>query len=567
MRSIRRIEAALACCAALAGACAERLADPIPADHPGDPAPRRGGTLRLATFADIRGLDPAVQADALSTSVVEHVFAGLVDFDTDGRVVPDLAERWDVSADDLTYTFTLRQGVRFHDGEELTADDVKRSIERGLDKDTPNSFTSFYDSIEGFADFAKGKTPALSAVSVLGRYAVSIRLSRRDSMFLPALSLPVLRPVCRSGGRKYDADWAPCGAGPFRVAPGGWERGRGLTLARHDAYFRPGLPYLDRIVWSFGMSALTQRYRLEAGELDAHRELGFADALRFARDPRWSPSSTFDPENQTGVLNLNVEMPPFDNVEVRRAVASAIDREHVRLFRSTNLRPLGRILPPPLAGDDPTFPAQRFDLAAAREHMRRAGLPGGWPKPIPFVTWRDGQQLAQMYRQQLRAIGLDLDIRLVSFPAYLAMTRRRGEVPISPAGWQQDFPDPGDFLEPIFSSSAINDEDSNNSSFYSNHALDDLLSRARGEPDAKKRAAMYRDADAMVCADAPWVPVFTYRGFVVHQPYARGYRPHPIWVEDAREMWIDRAAREIGRRAGVLGGGSGALGSLFGGRP
>jgi peptide/nickel transport system substrate-binding protein len=266
---------------------------------------------------------------------------------------------------------------------------------------------------------------------------------------------------------------------------------------------------------------------------------------------------------------LNVEIPPFDNPEVRRAVACAVDRDRVRLLRSPNLRPLGRILPPYLAGDDPTFPAQKYDLAEALEHMKRAGLAydpktgqGGWPKVIPYVVYRQGldEQVAQIFQQQLAAIGIRIELRLVNFPTFMALQRRRHEVAISPGAWAQDFPDPGDFLEPNFGTAAINDEDSNNISFYSNPALDDLLARARREMDAATRAKMYREADAIVTRDAPWVPVYAYRFFAVHQPYVRGYRPHAVWNEDMREAWIDRAGNALNKRAGLLG-------SILGGHP
>jgi ABC-type transport system substrate-binding protein len=344
--------------------------------------------------------------------------------------------------------------------------------------------------------------------------------------------------------------------------PGAWEHGRSITLTRHEGYFKPGLPYIDTIQWSYHMSPLTQRYLLEAGELEGNHELALADALRFHADPRWKPFGVYEAEIQTGAINLNVEIAPFDNVEVRRAVACAIDRERIHLLRITNLRPLGRMIPHYLAGDDPTFPEQKYDVAAALDHMKRAGLEydpktgrGGWPNTITYVVYRQGldEQTAQIFQQELAAIGLRIELKLVNTTTFSALTRRRHEAAMSPGAWSQDFPDPGDFIEPIFATSAINDEDSNNSSFYSNPTLDDLLSRARREMDPTARAKMYRDADAIVTGDAPWVSVFAYRFFSVHQPYVRGYAPHPVWNEDMRTVWLDRAGHEIEKHAGVLG--------------
>jgi peptide/nickel transport system substrate-binding protein len=482
------------------------------------------------------------------------MFAGLVDFDADGKVVPDLAERWDVSPDGLVYTFEMHRGVLFHDGDEVTADDVKRSIERALHPTTPNPYSSYFESIDGYADYAKGKTESLDAVRAEGRYVLSIRLSKRDAMFLSVFALPPSRPTCKSAGNRFDDAWLPCGAGPFKLAENGWERGRTLTLVRHEKYFKPGLPYLDRIVWSYGMSPLTQRYLFEAGELDGNRELSLVDALRFARDDRWKPYESYEAENQISAINMNVEIPPFDNVEVRRAVACAIDRDHIRLVNTTRLRPLGRILPRPITGDDPDFPAQKYDPEAAKEHMRRAGLPNGWPKPITYLVYRQGldEQTAQLYQQALAPLGLQIEIRLVNYPTFIALTHRRHEVALSPGAWQEDFPDGATLLEPLFTTAAINDEDSNNTSFYSNKTLDDLLAKARSEMDPKARASMYREADAIVTSDAPWAPIHSYRYFAVHQPYVRGYKPNVVWNEDVREVWIDRDVREIEKRLGSI---------------
>jgi len=128
----------------------------------------------------------------------------------------------------------------------------------------------------------------------------------------------------------------------------------------------------------------------------------------------------------------------------------------------------------------------------------------------------------------------------VSYPTYLMMTKRRGTISIAPAGWSQDFPDPSDFFEPIFSTAAINDEDSNNGSFYSNAKLDALLARGRRELDPALRKAIYDEADAIVCNDAPWAFEYDYRYYGVHQPYVRGLRWSAVWPNYVRDVWLDK---------------------------
>ncbi len=240
----------------------EPPAAPIPAEHADDAAPRRGGTLHLASFKDIRGLDPAAATDGVSAPSVHLIFAGLVDFDDQGRVVPDLADHWELDHTSTSYRFVLREGVRMQDGEELTAADVKRSVERALHPSTPDADASYFDGIAGYAAYAAGRSEHLEGVVVESRYVVVFRLRQADATFLSVLALLAPRPVCKTGGNRYVDTWAPCGAGPFKLMPGGWQRGTSLRLVRHDGYFRAGLPYLDAVEWTFNMQALSQRFRL-----------------------------------------------------------------------------------------------------------------------------------------------------------------------------------------------------------------------------------------------------------------------------------------------------------------
>ena len=557
MRSIRRkTEVALD-----ALACACQSAPPAPLAAAGNPAPVRGGELHLASFGDIKSLDPAVASDTLTGEAIELIYAGLVDFDDQGHVVPDLAERFERSEDGTTFRFFLRENIFFHDGSPVRAADCKRSIERALSPDTPGSFSQFYDRIAGFAEFTSGKAPHLSGVVVEGERVLAIHLREPDATFLPAFALQVLRPVCPSAGDKYDDTWTPCGAGPFELQS--WDRGRSIRLVRFAKWWDPGKPYLDALTYTYGMNLVTERYKLEQGEVDIDRELNLPDIFRYQSDPRWKLLGAYDGIPSINGEAMNVEMAPFDNVEIRRAVAAAIDRDQLQMLKKPALVPLYRVLVSVLGGDDPNFPAQKHDYAAALEHMRRAGYPydpktgkGGWPKVIPYPVYKQGMYefTAQVLQQQLAKIGLRIEIKTVSFPTYLMMTKRRGTTAMMPAGWSQDFPDANDFFEPIFSTSAINDEDSNIAAFYSNPKLDDLITRGRRELDPAKRKSIYDEADAIVCSDAPWAMEYEYRYYGVHQPYVKGLRWSPVWPNYVRDVWLDKPHKTPMRaRAGALG--------------
>ena len=252
MRSIRKKAERLAVVVAAAllwsgVGCREPLAAPMPAAHPEDATPRRGGTLHLAYFADVRSVDPAGPTGGESRSALEALYAGLVDYDAEGNLTPDLATRWEVADDGRTYRFFLREGVRFHDGDEVTAEDLKRSAERTLHRTTASPHASAFDDLLGYDDYVSGKAEHLEGVQVEGLYVVSYRIKDADATFLKRLAMHALRPVCKTAGDRYSDTFKPCGAGPFKLGPDGFQRGIGLRVVRHDAYFQPGLPYLDGI--------------------------------------------------------------------------------------------------------------------------------------------------------------------------------------------------------------------------------------------------------------------------------------------------------------------------------
>ena len=571
MRSIHARTSALGLVLALAGAgCSPDLPAPIPTAHRDGTTPRRGGTLTSASFGDIRTLDPANVADGLVPQIIQGMFAGLVDYDMDGKIFPDLADHFATSEDGTAIRFVLREGVHFHDGEELTADDVKRSVERALHPSAPNPYSAYYASILGYADFVAKKTEHLEGVTVDGRYVVTFRLEKADATFLPMLAMQPLRPVCKSGGTRYSDTWHPCGAGPFKLLPGGWDHGRQITIVRWEGYFRPGLPYLDAVQYSFHVNFTSQRYKFTTGAQDMLRDFLAPDSLKFRADPRWTPTAEYETDKQIGGLAMNTEMPPFDNVEIRRAISFALDREQLSLIRSGNMRPAYLPVPPAVEGYDATLKGQRYDYAEALEHMKRAGYPydpvtrtGGWPHVIPYLTYAQGldEYMAQVEMQMLARIGIRVEIRIVNYATLIALRGRRHEAALGPGFWMQDYPEAGSFLEPLFTSKAINDEDSNNWSFYKNPRVDELVERARHQLQPEQRKKTYGEAQALICDEAPWAFTHYYRFYAQWQPYVHDYKTHPMWTTDPTRVWLDRTSGPLSARSVFSGD---AMAKLFG---
>jgi ABC-type transport system substrate-binding protein len=556
---VRRILVALVLCTGCQGVAA-------PIGHRRDVAPVRGGTLHMANYTDVRNLDPAIAFDVATTPILQLIFAPLVDYDKQGHVVPLLAERFEVSEDGKRISFKLREGALFHDGEEVTADDVKRSMERALDHGTPCPVPSFYASIVGYGAFHDGAknergqrvfAPHLEGVVVDGRYALHVDLAETDATFLPAMTLYNVAPLCKSAGAKYERDWGnrACGAGPFRLEQ--WSVSREISVVRHQGYFEPGLPYLDRIRWHQLMPASTQRFKFEDGDLDHVRQFSVADLSFYLKDPRWKPFGQWEPAKEVNAVFLNTQMKPFDNVELRRAFAAAIDWKVV-----TSVRPemgvANQVVPPAVEGHDPSFPGQKYDLEAALQHMKNAGYAfdpatgkGGYPEPVRFFGPADTSvtdSIAPMVQQAVARIGIRMEIVQVSYPAHLAQTSRRGQVQLGYGGWSMDYPDPSDFFEPTFSSDSIQDEEAQNIAFYSNPELDELLKKAHHELDPAARRAMYRRCEEIVRDDAPWALGYNQRWYEIVQPYVHDYVTDAKHTEDVRFVWIDAEERRHAER-------------------
>ena len=472
------------------------------AAHPADETPRRGGTLHLASFADIATLDPPLASDLFTSSVLRLVYAGLVDFDADGHVVPDLAARVDEADEGRTYRFTLRENVRFHDGAELTADG-REALDRARSRaHDAVAVASFYGSIDGLRRPSPArKAPRTSdGVVVEGRYVVTIHLARarrdvppgagdgRAPRDVPERRRQVLAVVgcVRRGAISSAARWmgarANADARPQRRA----------TSAR-------GSPTSTAVTLGARSIVHAEGLKFARGELDMVRDLTQPETVRYQADERWKPFGALEKMHGMQGESMNTEIPPFDNVEVRRAVASAIDRDHIVMLKSSNLTALTKPVPrraPRLRAR--RAKGQRYDYAAALLHMKKAGYAfdpatgrGGWPAPIVYDVAKQSMQevTAQSMQQDLAKIGLRVELRMSSLSTLYSITHRRGKSQMSPQGWQEDFPDPSDFLDPLFSSKAINDEDSTNYAFYANAALDALLERARRERRPGERDA------------------------------------------------------------------------------
>jgi ABC-type dipeptide/oligopeptide/nickel transport system permease subunit/ABC-type transport system substrate-binding protein len=517
--------------------------------------PHHGGTFVFFHESDVHGFDPHVSYDQLSGMGQKLLFEGLVDYDHDVHFVPRLArEMPTVSEDGLVYTFRLREGVRFHNGRELEAEDVRWSMEHMLAPSTHSPGLAFYSLIDGYDDYENG-APHLRGIEVLDRYTVRFRLSAPDQTFLNAMAMIFAYPVPHEMYEQEDPARHPIGTGAFVLES--WEPGVRVTFRRNPAFFRAGEPYVDRMVYELNLQRGAAFMRFLRGDLDHIHRATPADRYWIRHQPGWSDYAINRPLMTIWGVGMNCEIAPFTDVHVRRAVAAAIDRDRWQRARGGNLLLNGQPLPPGVPGYDPDRPDQhRFDLARARHEMALAGHPvhpigdrwvaEGLETPIEFWVGEGdtGRQWGELAQQDLAQIGLTLSIRQVAFPIFLQETGHRRTVPMLLAGWSADYPDASNFLDVLFSSSSIHDTTSENRAFYHSDRVDALLARARVERDPDVRVGMYHDAVGMILEDAPWGFVFTDTAIEAWQPYVHGYAPHPVWDMMYRDVWLDLPRRQ-----------------------
>ncbi len=524
--------AALLLVAALA--CAVPLDPPPGGPASGSGPPQPGGVLRLSSAADVRTLDPAAGYDEVSWLFEQAIFDTLVGYDEGTRIVPQLAASWQVNADGRSYTFRLREGVRFSTGRACTASDLKYSLERILTPAVHSLGAEFFGGIEGVADFTSGRVADVRGIVAVAPGELAITLAEPDPLFLDKLTMPFAAAVDRETiEREGQGAFVrhPVGTGAFRLVE--WVQGQRLRLERNPFYYRPGLPYLDGIEATIGLSDQLAWFRFQRGGLDV-AAIPSAEFFRVTSDARYAPLLVRRVTMRTQYLGLNCAMAPFDRVAVREAVAHAVDKE--RLLELIDGRGIvaRTILPPTMPGYDSTLAAPAYDPATARRDLA-AALPGG--AQVTLWSQRDDGPLrvAQSIQQDLAAIGIAVRIKPVDFPALIEAVRYPAQVPMFLLGWEADFPDPSNFLTVLLHSRG---QGANNNTFYGSRAVDALLDLAGAEPVPTRRLHLFRKAEARILRDVPWVPLYHPVTVAVRHPRVRDYRLHPLRPARFETVWV-----------------------------
>jgi dipeptide transport system substrate-binding protein len=495
------------------------------------------GTLIYCSEGSPEGFDPArYTAGTTFNASSQAIFNRIVEFETGGtRVIPALAETWDVSADGLVYTFHLRKGVRFHSTDwfkptrEFNADDVIFTFDRMINKD--NAFNKAAPvSFEYATDM--GLPTNIVKLEKLDPMRVRFTLKTVDAAFLANLAMDFASihsaeyaDQLLKANQAGDLNTRPVGTGPFVFRR--YDKDAQIRYAAHPDYWR-GKAKVDNLIFAITTDSAVRAQKLRAGECHISIYPKPAEVEGFRKDPRIKLMQ----ENglNIGYLSLNVKHKPFDNIDVRRAINMAINKKAIvaAVYQGAGQVAINPI-PPTMWSYNKSVKDYEYNPGKAKALLAKAGFPNGfetklWALPVQRPYNPNGQQVAELVQADLAKIGIKTQIVKYEWAEYLKRAKA-GESDIGMFGWNGDNGDPDNFLATLLSCAAVG---GSNYAQWCDKEYDDLVSKAKQTTSTAERTKLYEKAQEVFKREAVWVPL---AHSVVYQPMLKsveGYKMSPF---------------------------------------
>lgn len=500
----------------------------------------RTQTLHVDLGAEPRDLDPHTTTLPADGMIIRALMEGLAELDpVDCRPVPGVAERWETAPDGLTWTFHLRDTARWSNGEAVTAHDFVYAYRRMLSPALGAEYRDQFFCLRNAAEFAAGKIADFSAVGVRAADDRTLVLALTHPVpYLPTLVtqicwFPVHRGTVEKFGRGDERATAwtrpgnHVGNGAFVLKE--WVQSRSVRVARSDTYWdRVRVKLREAVFYPIENPAVSDA-AFRAGQLHIAR-LPVEKVAAYRGDPRMAAMLEEGVSLETAFFRFNCSRPPFDDVRVRRALSLAIDREQIarRVVRCE--QPAHALTPPNCAGYTADH-SLRTDVAEARRLLAEAGFPGGRGFPaveVPFYIFRGLEQPVLEAVQQMWRANLGIAVALVKQEMKTAIGRRAtGDFQILNSAWAGDYLDPTTFLDLLRSGAP------NNATRWSSAAYDRLLDTAARTSEPVRRHALLSEAEALMLAEAPVVPLFHQPSRALRHPTVKGWHAnlldlHPL---------------------------------------
>ncbi len=489
--------------------------------------PKPGGTIKIVTDTDPVGLDPMISSAYSTALITEHVYSSLMQYDKQlNEVQPDLAEKVDISDDKLTYTFHLRQGVKWHDGQPFTADDVKFSMERQKDPKTGSPNAYMYSEV---AD-----------VKVVDPNTVEVHFNKVQGPFLAFMASPwasmVPKHVVEAKG---DLQTTMVGTGPFKFVS--YEPGKAVTLAKNPDYYVAGTPYVDNLIIQFITDPTSRLNTMLTKQADLAQAIAAKDYRQLSAMPGLKAIALENGSCNWNYIGMNVTKPPFDNPQVRQAVAYAINRkaivDNVHFGQAIPLT--GGIVPKWswAYAQDLTLYSDSPDVDKAKALLAEAGHADGFDTTIKVSpTYADLAAEAAIDQESLKAIGVNAQIVSLEWGTFINDVFGKNDFDMQVCGWGGPFIDPDEFLYPEFHS-----KQGFNPQLFADPGVDKLLEQGRTTFDREGRKAVYDKVQEQIFTLSPIAASTNNRLIQAQQDYVQGFTPLPTgmmrWV---RESWIEK---------------------------
>ena len=465
------------------------------------PAP---GLLRIGMESSPTTMDPGLSTDLYSQQVYSHLLEGLLVLDTDGVPRPALAESWTPSADGKTWTFKLRQNVKWHDGTEFTSDDVKYTIDRILNPDSRSP--------------QRGLLSQIASVDATDKSTV--RITTRAA-FVPILTnlATAAYVVPRAYHTRVGRDFArrPVGTGPYKWVE--WVPDERIVLEANTDYYA-GRPSIDRVQFRFIPEGSVRLAELESGGSDVIAGIPAQDLRRLR------VSLVVDLHEVIGtnyrLVGFNTSVKPYDDVRVRQAIAQAIDKQKIIdvIWKERAVMAEGPI-PPTSWAFDARFKGLGYNVSRAKQLMAEAGHANGFDLNYLMRDSEEERAEVPLLIDMLKQINVNLKVTVVDFPTLLDRLLK-ANYDVLRVGWTVN-PEPDALLYSPFHTSAIGGF---NFVKYRNPKIDELLDRGRIVTNANDRIRIYREAQRTIVQDAPMVFLFHEKRTYATRKNVTGFKPH-----------------------------------------
>ncbi|MDR0648964.1 MAG: ABC transporter substrate-binding protein [Synergistaceae bacterium] len=483
--------------------------------------------LRLATWDEPNHNDPQKTTEYYSINF--QVFDRLVEAVTVGEarseLVPGLAESWEVSDDALTYTFNLRRGVKFHNGAEFTAKDVKYTFERMLWPETEAKNQDFIDPIQGSKEVMDGTTKELSGVEIVDDYTIKVTLKEPFAPFIASLATPSVGILNMEATEAAGTDFGlvpekTMGTGAYIFEK--WVLRDELKVRRNDNYWR-GAPELDGISWKVVQDADTMRLMFESGEIDVFdTAVAVSQIPYFTNNPKYADNLVIGDIADTNYFSFNQKIKPFDDVRVRKALQMAVDRQgFLDAFYDGRGTPSHGIIARGIIGHNPDLPEIPYDTEAAKALLAEAGYPDGFEMTVTQIA-NQADTLAknELFQAMMAEIGVKVTIDQMDSAAWYAV-RADGDLPTYTTYWAADYNDPDNFIYTFFAPGNTVRRSFN----FDNEELSRRVAAARAMTDPEARIKEYQDLEKAIIQDeAAWIPLFQRQHIFVTSDRVEGFK-------------------------------------------